>query len=429
MQKIESYCLTDKGLKREINEDSVGSHEPQDATQIKKSGCLYVVADGLGGHEYGEKASALAVETLLKVYFEAPDIVPEKRLRDIIQQVNQSLISFTKKNLQDGQKTATTVVAAVVRKNSLMAANVGDSRAYLIRDGKIRQVTNDHSLVGELVRAGTISEVEAQESKFKNRLSRSVGSDPKLEVELYPPIPLRQGDIILLCTDGLTQYATAQILLEAVSRGTSKEIAERLIRFAKSKGGTDNITAAVIKYGKRSNLIGSKKFKLVTLALLGLLSLAAISVLGWYIFTGPTGLYKQTATPTASPSITSTLTATVTPTFTSTPTVTETPLLPGELTQTQTASSMPDATLTPEIIDTRTINPLPNCEYVVKAGDIANNIAATFQTTIEQIFRQDDTQQNMNEIKADEILIIKNISPEVCANGGGVVSTQAPAIP
>ncbi len=381
----------------------------------------------MGGHEYGEKASALAVETLLKVYFEAPDIAPEKRLRDIIQQINQSLISFTKKNLQEGQKTATTVVAAVVRKNSLLVANVGDSRAYLIRDGKIRQITNDHSFVGEMVRAGTITEVEAQESKFKNRLSRSVGSDPKLEVELYPPIPLRQGDIILLCTDGLTQYATAQILLEAASVGTAKEIAERLIGFAKSKGGTDNITAAVIKYGKRSNLIGSKKFKVVSLALLGLLMLAVVSVLGWYMFAGSTGLFKQTATPTASPSMTATLTATATPTFTSTPTVTETPLLPVDQVQTQTASSTPGATLTPEIIDSPTINPLPNCEYVVIAGDAASNLAATFQTTIEQIFRQDDSQQDMNEIKTGEILIIKNISPEVCTNGGGVVPTQTPS--
>lgn len=427
MQKIESYCLTDKGLKREINEDSVGSHEPQDSAQIKKSGCLYVVADGLGGHEYGEKASALAVETLLKVYFEAPDIAPEKRLRDIIQQINQSLISFTKKNLQEGQKTATTVVAAVVRKNSLLAANVGDSRAYLIRDGKIRQVTNDHSLVGELVRAGTITEVEAQESKFKNRLSRSVGSDPKLEVELYPPISLRQGDIILLCTDGLTQYATAQILLEAASVGTAKEIAERLIRFAKSKGGTDNITAAVIKYGKRSNLMGSKKFKTVTLALLGLLMLAVVSVLGWYMFAGPTGLFNKTATPTASPSMTATLTATATPTFTSTPTVTETAGLP--LDPTQTASPTPSATYTPETSSIPTINTLPNCEYTVQSGDSVTKIIEKFQTSMEQIVRPDGTQGNLDLIFAGEILIIKNISPEACANSGGIVSTQAPANP
>ena len=427
MQKIESFCLTDKGLKREINEDSVGSHEPQDAAQLKKSGCLYVVADGLGGHEYGEKASALAVETLLKVYFEAPDIAPEKRLRDIIQQINQSLISFTKKNLQEGQKTATTVVVAVVRKNSLLAANVGDSRAYLIRDGKIRQITNDHSLVGELVRAGTITEVEAQESKFKNRLSRSVGSDPKLDVELYPPIPLRQGDIILLCTDGLTQYATVQILLEAVSRGTAKEIAERLIQFAKSRGGTDNITAAVIKFGKRSNLMGHKKFKTVTLALLSLLILAIVSALGWYMFASPTAFFKKTVTPTASPSMTATLTATVTPTFTPTPTVTETAASPVD--PTQTTSATPSATSTPEISGNPTINPLPNCEYVVNAGDTANNIAATFQTTIEQIFRQDGTQQDMNQINTGEILIIKNISHEACTNGSGIVQDQAPITP
>ena len=112
---VESFCQSDIGIKRKNNEDSVGCYEPVESGQLQDSGCLYVVADGLGGHEYGERASRLAVDTLLTHYYDAPHISPDKRIRDLIQQVNQGLIAFSKKNLAAGEKTATTVVVAVVR--------------------------------------------------------------------------------------------------------------------------------------------------------------------------------------------------------------------------------------------------------------------------------------------------------------------------
>jgi protein phosphatase len=339
MTTIDSFHLSDPGQKRANNEDAAGAHEPQDARQLKQSGRLYVVADGLGGHQMGEKASALAVETLLKVYYKAPEIPPEKRLRDIIQQVNQDLIAYARKNLAPGEKTATTVVAAVVRNDTLLVANVGDSRAYLIRDGKIRQITNDHSFVGEMVRAGTMTEVEAQQSKYKNRLTRSVGgSEANLEVEVYPPIPLRTGDILLLCTDGLTQYATGQNLLAGASNGSARQIVERLIRFANAHGGSDNITASVIKFGRKSFFPAAKPVKVLATVGLGVLMLAVFSLLAWYWLTGQPPFLRATATPTASP----TMTVTLTPTLTPTPPATLTPK------PTQTALPTPSNTLTPE---------------------------------------------------------------------------------
>ena len=414
MPAIDSYFRSDIGLKRTNNEDAAAAHEPKEPRQLKKSGRLYVVADGLGGHQLGEKASNYAVETLLKVYYEAPDIPPEKRLRDIIQQINQNLISFARKKMSAGEKTATTVVTAVLRNNTLLVANVGDSRAYILRDGKIRQITNDHSLVGEMVRAGTITDAEAQQSNLRNRLSRSVGSDPKLEVELYAPIPLRTGDIILLCTDGLTQYATGQVLLDAASSGTARKIVERLIRFAKERGGSDNITVSVIKFGWKSTLLKAKTIKFIAAVMLSLLMLTVFSVLGWHLLTSQSAFFKATATPTLLPTLTATQTPTPTPTQTATLTV--------ELTQ--TASPIPSDTPS---VSSAPDNSLVNCEYTVQTGEFVNKIAGKFQTSRDQIFRQDGSQENLELIYPGEILIIKDISSETCVNGGGITQLQPPS--
>ena len=415
MPTIDSFFLTDPGQKRANNEDAVGTFEPKDSRQLKQSGRLYVVADGLGGHQFGERASQYAVENLLKLYFEAPDIPPEKRLRDIIQQVNQKLIATARRELASGEKMATTVVAAVVRGDTLQVANVGDSRAYLLRDGEMRQITRDHSFVGEMLRAGAITEAEAQQSKYRNRLTRSVGGgEADLEVDVYPPIPLRRGDLILLCTDGLTQYATTEDLLAAASYGTAREIVERLVRFANTRGGSDNITASVIKYGKKSAL---PALPIKTLAAVGagLLMLAVLVFLSWYVFVARPAASAATPTPTASLVPTATLLASPT------------------LEQTQTTVPLPSEIPLPET----TTAPVPppilpaDCDYVVKTGDSLSRIIKLFGT--DQIFRvdvrlPDPNQTPPEKILLGETLIIKGISNDVCVSGGGTPTSQpAPA--
>ncbi len=225
MLKIKTHFRTNPGLKRTNNEDAVGAFEPKDDHQLRRSGRIFVVADGMGGHQMGEKASAYSVETLLKTYYESPEIPPEKRLRDIIGQINEYLLTFARENLYAGEKIGTTIVAAVIRNETLQIAHVGDSRAYLIRNGEIRQLTTDHSFVNELIRSRAITEAEAQKSPYRNRLLRSVGgSDAKLEVDVTEPIPLQAGDMLLLCTDGLTQYANSQDILAATSNKGPREI-------------------------------------------------------------------------------------------------------------------------------------------------------------------------------------------------------------
>ena len=175
MLKIKTHFRTNTGIERTNNEDSVGAFEPKDDHQLRRSGRIFVVADGMGGHQMGEKASAYSVETLLKTYYESPEIPPEKRLRDIIGQINEYLLNYARENLYAGEKIGTTIVAAVIRNKSLQIAHVGDSRAYLIRNGEIRQLTTDHSFVNELIRSRAITEAEAQKSPYRNRLLRSLG--------------------------------------------------------------------------------------------------------------------------------------------------------------------------------------------------------------------------------------------------------------
>lgn len=395
--KIEAYFSSDIGRRRANNEDYAGAHEPQDTAELERSGRLYVVADGLGGHEMGEKASQYAVEFLLAMYYKTPELPADVRLRDIILQANQNLVAYARRNMAPGEKTATTLVAAVVRDHSLLVANVGDSRAYLLRKGEISQITHDHSLVGEMLRAGTMTETEAQQSKFQNRLTRSVGGALSLEVDVYPPIELQPGDTILLCTDGLTRYATAQDLLSEASHGTPREITERLIRFANERGGEDNITVSVIQVGKGVILPGLMKYRIPAAIGLGILIFLIFSLMGWSRISGWAAARKPTATPT----VTSTPPATRTPKPSSTPF----PLY----------SDTPPSSFTPTV----PVDEQVDCQYTVQAGDEAGAIAETFDASLEQIFREDGSQENLDLIMPGEILIISDIPSGVCQSGGG----------
>lgn len=414
MPQIHSYNRSDIGKKRDNNEDYSKSYEPPTSRELNQSGRLYVVADGMGGHQQGEKASSFAVETLLKFYYEAPEIPPEKRLNDIIKQINLKLIEYSEKNLPRGEKTGTTLVVAVIRQGKFLVANVGDSRAYLIRDGKIKQITRDHSFVAEMVRAGTLSEAEARESKYRSRLSRSVGGAADLEVDIHPPTRLRRGDIILLCTDGLTGHVSEKDILQSV-HGSAKDIAERLISLANERGGADNITASVIKYGETFSLPFGLTIRKLALVGTGILTLGAFAFLGWFTASNWTSIFPPpnqtssptlTASPSAAASFTLSFSPTVEPTLTLAPPATETP--------------SPPINESPALPSTEPLLPgVVVCEYVVAPGDYVNRIAGKFGVGGEQVFREDGTQTDMEIIRIGEKLIIHGITQDACVNGGG----------
>lgn len=242
---IKSKKLQDQGKKRKNNEDYVDSFEPSDPNERLTSGCLYVVADGVGGAARGERASEYAVQKVLYEYYYQSDVQPEKRLVSAVESANRDIYQFTDE-VGHG-RMATTLVAALILQNKLTVVNVGDSRAYLIRGGQAQQVTRDHSYVGEMVRDGSLTEEEALHSKAKNRLTRSVGGNAEVQVDLFRDIPLQPGDRILLCTDGLTRYTLRQDIEKLTADGNVDTIAQRCVDFALRNGGADNITVVVIE--------------------------------------------------------------------------------------------------------------------------------------------------------------------------------------
>jgi PPM family protein phosphatase len=243
--RVESFPKSDIGRKRKNNEDSFAFYEPTELLELQENGCLYIIADGVGGAARGERVSEYATKKVLYEYYQRPKLDPGDRLRQIMNQVNDEIYSFAERN---ATRMATTMVAAVIRGNLLTVANVGDSRAYLIRGGEALQLTKDHSIVGELVRNGNMTEEEAQHSKVKNRLSRSLGGESQVHVDLFREQLLQPGDKVLLCTDGLTRYALRADIVRLTSQGTCKEIANALVNFALQRGGGDNISVIMITY-------------------------------------------------------------------------------------------------------------------------------------------------------------------------------------
>jgi protein phosphatase len=245
-----SFCgQTDVGKKREKNEDSLVVDD--------KIG-LFMVADGMGGHQGGEYASRLAVQTVketLHHILEDPEAtVPEEIAFDRSDPgalLKYSLKAASQKIYEEANRNAglrgmgTTAVALFIKDHKGFVAHVGDSRAYLVRDGEIRQLTYDHSLVAEQLRAGFITEDQLKHHKFKNIITRSVGFQNEVEVDLLVR-DLEEGDRFLLCSDGLTNMVDDPDLLKIVSKNSPKDACRKLVEMANKHGGDDNITVVVV---------------------------------------------------------------------------------------------------------------------------------------------------------------------------------------
>ncbi len=246
--KIDSSLLSHPGRKRPNNEDFVTFWVPSNPEVLETSGCIYIVADGVGGASEGERASRFAAENVKHEYYQMEGLEPGERLRRAFLSANNQIFQYAE--MGGGQRRmATTMVAAVIVKNQLWVANVGDSRAYLIRDGKANQITHDHNTIGELLKNGMLTDEEAFLSKGKNHLTRSIGGDPQVHVDVFRPLALQSGDQILLCTDGLTRYVRSADLARLTSQGSPEEIVERLVDFANQHGGADNVSVLFASIG------------------------------------------------------------------------------------------------------------------------------------------------------------------------------------
>jgi serine/threonine protein phosphatase PrpC len=244
--QVDAASMTDTGQVRQKNEDSFGCFEPGD-TQIQESkGFLYIVADGMGGHKGGEVASRLAVETIHSRYYASGSDDPAAALAEAVQEANQ--IIFQKSQSDEslaGMGTTCTAMAIVAE--SAYFAHVGDSRAYLLRQGELRQITQDHSLIAEMLRSGLISKEDARTHPQRNVITKSLGAQASVQVDTpSTPFAFEEGDVFLLCSDGLTALAANEEIREALYAQTSAEACNQLIDLANHKGGTDNITVQVI---------------------------------------------------------------------------------------------------------------------------------------------------------------------------------------
>ena len=239
---------TDTGQERDHNEDTFNIAIPPDPAVLQSLGALYLVADGMGGHQAGEVASARACEVIPYEYYLPSGVVDENlaaRLLRAMRKANQAVYTLSQESAQR-KGMGTTTVAAVVRGSEIHIANVGDSRAYLFRGGKLDQITEDHSFVQEQIRAGILTKEMARNHPQKNVITRAMGHRAEVEVDTFAA-RLRPGDKVLLCSDGLTGPVSEEQIADILQNYPIDEAVTRLIAQANANGGPDNITVLLIE--------------------------------------------------------------------------------------------------------------------------------------------------------------------------------------
>jgi len=247
MLDVEFTQLSDLGRTREHNEDYLGYLLPYTPEQLRSHGCVFILADGVGGQQKGEVASQLAIETVLAGFSSAKSGEPHKAvLSRAIQAANlqvyeQGSASPAKAGM------ATTIVACALRADRAVIAHVGDSRCYLVRDGRARIITRDHTIAAEQVWLGVLSASDAAESPNRHLLSRSVGNDLVVNVEI-DEVQVQKGDLLLQCSDGLHGSVLPEDMVAVIDRAGSLSIAvERLVELANQRDGKDNISVQLIR--------------------------------------------------------------------------------------------------------------------------------------------------------------------------------------
>jgi len=247
--RVTSCGITDVGMKRTNNEDNYLINDELN---------LFVVCDGMGGHVGGEYASAIAVNTVEEVLSsietdpemklpqaDGPVEVTREKLRYAVRLAGKRI--FEKAAAEPEYKgMGTTALVLLLESGNAYLAHVGDSRGYLVRDGRIEQLTEDHSLVNEKVKAGVLTREEAKHHRLRNVITRSLGYTEEVEIDVQVKA-LRRDDAFLLCSDGLSNLVETQEMGEAILRNPLQSAARKLIHTACERGGDDNVTAVVVR--------------------------------------------------------------------------------------------------------------------------------------------------------------------------------------
>ncbi len=237
---------TDTGMVRSLNEDSVAFVAPAAGDPAAGRGSLMVVADGMGGHAAGEVASGLAVETVRRVYYELGGEVPEV-LAAAFLAAHRAILSWAESN-PECKGMGTTCTALAVREGQAWLAHIGDSRAYLLRAGVMTQLSDDQTLVAQMVREGKLTPEQAQSSPISNVILEALGAKEAISPIVWAdPLALSDGDILVLCSDGLSGVVPEVTIAEHITRLPPDEACGALIEAAKAAGAPDNVSVGVFR--------------------------------------------------------------------------------------------------------------------------------------------------------------------------------------
>lgn len=242
--------LSDIGIVREENQDSLVIHEPSDRAMRARKGALVAIADGMGGLDDGSTASRLAIETVLRAYYAHPGR-PREAIESAVKDANRAIFEHARA-LEGRRLMGSTLTALVLLGDHACIAHVGDSRAYRYRNGSLEQITRDHSLVRELADRGEIDELSARYTFHRNVLTRGLGLRDDVAADFYEITDLGEGDTFLLSSDGLHEQIEADEMVSCLeSFGADLESACReLVKIVRERGGPDNITVALARLEK-----------------------------------------------------------------------------------------------------------------------------------------------------------------------------------
>jgi protein phosphatase len=246
--RVTTAAATDVGRRRSGNEDSYASWAAEGDAAAHAADHLLVVCDGMGGSNAGEVASRIAADTVVREFVAAPPEDTATALAHSVQVANQEIWEHSRSH-QDLNGMGTTCTALALKQDQVLVAHVGDSRAYLVRAHRARQITTDHSLVAQLVARNQLSPEEARNDPRRNVVTRSVGVGPDLEVDVVAVgEPLKGGDTLVLCSDGLHGQMSDDEIAGFAMAESLPEACRDLIELANARGGPDNITVAMLRF-------------------------------------------------------------------------------------------------------------------------------------------------------------------------------------
>jgi serine/threonine protein phosphatase PrpC len=244
---VELASLSDIGCQREQNEDCFGYWESASDQQFEGKGRLAIVADGMGGYEGGQEASRIAVDTVRETYETAPGSDPQAALLEALQRAHERIRDFANHN-PELMGMGTTCTAAALTQGKLYFAHVGDCRLYLLRGSQIQQLTRDHSYVKRLVDSGYLKPADAESHPQRHILTAALGVGEELTPDVpSDPLVLQEGDVLLLCTDGLWGVVRDEELRDIIASHSPEASCHEFVELAKKRGGPDNITVQILR--------------------------------------------------------------------------------------------------------------------------------------------------------------------------------------